>query len=143
MPSFVLPSKTTQINEEISGNKFFDPLDPINNCCCFVVLLRKTKEVKQNMHNIYLPPFVLRSKTTQINEEISGNKFFDPLDPINDCATVVLRIQTIAIFICLLLFYYVKQHKSMIRSFGSNNYCATVVLRIQTIAINDLCCFTE
>jgi len=27
-----------------------------------------------------------------------------------------------AIFICLLLFYYVKQHKSMIRSFGSNMY---------------------
>jgi hypothetical protein len=73
-----------QINDKIKANKGFDPLDPINDCAT---------------HNIYLPPFVLRSKTTQINDKMKGNKGFDPLDPI---------------FICLLLFYGVKQHKSMI-----------------------------
>ncbi len=51
----------------------------------------------------------------RINDKIKANKGFDPLDPINDWGTVVLLRKTIAIFICLLLFYGFKQHKSMKR----------------------------
>ncbi len=108
MSSFVLLRKTTQINDSILWIQYvFDPLDPINDsilwiqylfdpldpineeisgnnyCCCFVVLLfvvllRKTKGVKQTFSN----------KLFQTKEYKS--------------------------IICLLLFYYVKQHKSMI-----------------------------